>query len=187
VNRKTLIFLVVVLGCLASVAFGFRYWLERREAFMGRMEKPPRFLLVTLDGPVFDSSKSSLLPLQLYVFAANDITKQDMTEFTDFWKKFNRTWGSRVELIFVSRIGSDLLYNFKSITKFPGRILSDPTGTSGRLLGFWPNVSQDDGWHYVLLAGKDATRVWSYDAPQGAPFSEVHAKLKSAIADSSAK
>lgn len=186
-KSKNFVFLVVVLGCLGSVALGLRYWRERREVFMGRLERPAKFLLVGIDGALFDSARSSALPLQLYIFMANDIQREDMTRIAEFWPQFDKTWGPTTELILVSRVNEDLLVNFKNITKFPGKILSDPTGSAGRLFGFWQNIAQDDGWHYVLLSGKDATKVWALDVPKSADFSEIKAKIQTALSATSVR
>jgi hypothetical protein len=186
VSPRNIAFLLFVLGCLASISFGYRHWQTRRDVFMARFEKPAKFLLVDTDTHVFDSTSSSLSPLQLYVFMANDISRQDMKEFTDFWPKFNKAWGAKTQIILVSRISVDLLINFKSITKFPGTILVDPVGVSGRLFGFWQNISQDDGWHYVLLSGAKSFKVWSYDSKSAATFDAISEKLKAAISDAAA-
>lgn len=178
---RTIRLLIFVLGAFFAVGAGLRYWHVREANFFQSMSRSLRFSLLSIDGEIYDSTQSSKRPLQLLVFTPNGITSADLQSLKKFCVAFSARWGANVELLFVSRLDTEVLQNFRRSMVFSGRILNDPTGSSGRLFGFWENIQADDGWHYVLLDGAKKAFGWKYSSKQLLEFPGFEHLLNEAL------
>lgn len=177
-KQRTVWLFVFALGALVTVGFGVRFWRAREGEFLRKMQKPAHFLLVDTEGRVFDSQKSPQRRLQLYIFLPNGLRPSDVTSLSAFGTDFRARWQDAMEGFWVSRINKDFLLNTVRASHWQGRVLLDPSGTTGRIFGFWKNITEDDGWHYVLLEGSTQQLVGRWDSAEPLTVAQLAERFK---------
>jgi peroxiredoxin len=164
------------LGAILAVLAGNAVWKEKKVTLIGSTYERRSFLLLDDENVLFGTrnlqdKEKLLLIFMPDIFAAN--APQEL-------KVFSRDLGAlkrkNIEVALVSRSNFDLSLNLKRVSLYSGKILRDPSGSLGRILGAWTGRDATSEWRYALV-DKGLHMLWSASADHAMPLSEFADKL----------
>lgn len=150
-NKKRIIYTALfAFSALAAIAYGRKFWLERRDDFLGRLYAPRDFQLLTAEGKIYNTG-ATRLPHVLYVFLPDILQQAHVRDAAKFFLQIRAA--KKLEVVCVSRGQFDTVTNFLRATGFRGEILFDPSANFAKAFGIWKTLQETPNWHYLVLQG----------------------------------
>lgn len=87
----------------------------------------------------------------LLIFTPDGLPPEAVGPFAEFSRRLADFQQRKIQVMLVTRTNKEIVMNFKAAARFPGRVLSDLSGTVGRTVGVWPSLDPVDHWGYVLV------------------------------------
>lgn len=167
-----------LVSALITAAAGLVLGQFRSKDYLSQLYQRSDFILLDDKGDFFQLSKFPEKKKLLLVFAPDDPSPSDVKPFYDFWKKAAKWPGADVMLL--SRGNKDTILNFRDGAAFSGRVLFDASGSTGRILGAWPDAAPVKYWSYFLL-DRDFQVFWSVKSERVLSYAEVSSAAEKAM------
>ena len=174
-NRYRFIFLFLI-GAIAAVLAGNTVWKEKKSAFIGSVYERHSFLLLDDEGNLFGTKNLQSDEKLLLVFVPDILQPDSTVQLKSFARDLGALKKKNIVVALISRSNFDVSFNLKRISGYPGRILRDPSGSIGRILGAWTSYQATKEWRYALV-DKGLRIFWSASADHAMSLSEFSEKL----------
>lgn len=173
-----------VLGLCAflSAAAGLKYAKEREKEFLGRLYSRKNFTLLDDRGNIFELAKQK--DYILLVFTPDGLPPADVKPMRTFAEHRSKFKDSKIQLVMITRTNREIARNFRDGARFPGILLTDPSGSVGKWLDIWKDPNPVDYWAFTLINNK-LDLLWgeaSREIPNAAEmFKEITAAVPAVV------
>lgn len=145
---KWILAILVLLG-VSGIGLFVGKW--KNSDSVSQMYSRQDFSLLDDSGAIFrlkDLPKEKKL---LLIFTPDGLPPIEVVAFFNFSQNLFKLQKLGIEVVLITRTNREIVRNFKLAAKFPGRILLDPSGSIGKLVGVWPEPTPVDYWAYALV------------------------------------
>ncbi len=136
------------------------------------------FTLLDTDGNFFHLGDTPERTLVLLVFTPDLMPREASLPIYGFGRHVDDLRQRGIETALVTRLNRDIALNFQHASRYPGRVLLDPTGTVGKLAGAWQPGTEKE-WSYALV-DRTFRVLWFASSEQPLRYEELLTELKKA-------